>query len=123
MTNSADALGREHDGCPYFAVIMESEELSQRYWFCNKCGWMEKIDDVLTPSDYIVVHWTEGDAQQSAAGYFCHYDRVCSARGICATWLVLDCGYGILTTADNFRWERAEPPEGETYIPIKDPDA
>jgi len=73
-------------------------------------------DDKLKPGDYVIVSWTEGGAYMSAAGFFDHNGWWHLGDG--HVWLVLSWGYAIDTMSDDFAWERAFPPEGDTYTPI-----
>lgn len=61
----------------------------------------------LASGDYIIVYWTD-DGEQSAAGYFDHVDP--------DGYWVLDWGFGVHPSLLGFRWERAEPSEGDPHV-------
>lgn len=48
MSSIADRQ-KEHDGCPYMAVLIEHED--GPWYFCNKCGWGEEASPVNEASD------------------------------------------------------------------------
>ena len=77
---------------------------------------LELTMDNLNPGDYVIAHWTESDTYQSAAGFFDHKGWWHIGDG--HVWLVFDWGFAVDTMSDNFRLERGDAPEGETYIPI-----
>lgn len=65
------------------------------------------------PGDYIVLHWTDDQGEQSAAGFFDHIE-------VLGGYWVLDWGMGVREATQDFRFEVVEPPEGQTYIPISE---
>ena len=90
--------------------------LSTPTGFGTLCLDCEKLRREPQPGDYIVVYWSDGVDHQSAAGFFDHRGWWLAGDG--HIWWTLDWGYSVDTSFDNFRWERAEPPAGESYSPI-----